>query len=138
MLEHYQHFLFQLQKFKTPRPIGTSEWSHMLVLTFQVLVYVIFGTIVFILLPAIVFTFVEGEWRYLDSVYFAFITLTTIGFGDLVAGNFSQFHSTSQKYLFSSLFLHANRAFICRKVKFSLEHVLSLWFFKNIFLSFAF
>ena len=63
----------------------------MLVLTFQVLVYVIFGTIVFILLPAIVFTFVEGEWRYLDSVYFAFITLTTIGFGDLVAGNSLRF-----------------------------------------------
>ena len=64
----------------------------MLVLTFQVLVYVIFGTIVFILLPAIIFRFVEAEWTYLDSVYFAFITLTTIGFGDMVAGNLFPFY----------------------------------------------
>ena len=45
-----------------------------------------FGCIVFILLPAIVFTCIEA-WNYLDSVYFAFITLSTIGFGDLVPGN---------------------------------------------------
>ena len=78
--------IFQLTKFKTPRPAGTSEWSHMLVLTCQVMAYMLFGSIVFIMLPAIIFRFVEVSWTYLDSVYFAFITLTTIGFGDLVAG----------------------------------------------------
>lgn len=37
-------------------------------------------------LPAILFCFIEDGWTYLDSLYFAFITLTTIGFGDYVAG----------------------------------------------------
>ena len=95
-------FPFQLKKFKTPRPAGTSEWSHMLVLTFQVCVYMIFGSIVFILLPAIIFRFVEVSWTYLDAVYFAFITLTTIGFGDLVAGKlFCTYTVLFLKYILS-------------------------------------
>lgn len=36
-------------------------------------------------IPAGLFTYVEG-WDYADSFYYAFISLTTIGFGDLVAG----------------------------------------------------
>ena len=28
----------------------------------------------------------KQEWEYVDSVYYAFITLSTIGFGDMVAG----------------------------------------------------
>ena len=47
--------------------------------------YLIFGHVVFIFIPAVAIKFIE-DWSYLDSVYFAFITLTTIGFGDLVAG----------------------------------------------------
>jgi len=39
----------------------------------------------FILLPAVVFAVVDN-WEFVDAVYFAFITLSTIGFGDLVAG----------------------------------------------------
>ncbi|XP_064600958.1 potassium channel subfamily K member 16-like [Liolophura sinensis] len=38
-----------------------------------------------ILLPAIVFTYVE-KWTYGESVYYAFITLTTVGFGDFYLG----------------------------------------------------
>ena len=60
--------------------------ARILLLTVQVIFYIMFGCIVFILLPAIVFTCIEA-WNYLDSVYFAFITLSTIGFGDLVPGN---------------------------------------------------
>ena len=36
-----------------------------------------------ILLPAIVFHHIES-WDYLESVYYCFITFSTIGFGDLV------------------------------------------------------
>jgi hypothetical protein len=41
--------------------------------------------IFFFSIPAIVFTAVE-DWTYRESVYYAFITLSTIGFGDYVPG----------------------------------------------------
>ena len=49
--------------------------------------------IFFILIPAVVFSAIEG-WTYLESVYFAVVTLTTIGFGDFVPtrSNPSQYH----------------------------------------------
>ncbi|XP_064484867.1 potassium channel subfamily K member 4-like isoform X2 [Ornithodoros turicata] len=43
--------------------------------------------VVFLLLPAAVFKFIE-DWTYLEGLYYCFITLATIGFGDYVAGNF--------------------------------------------------
>ncbi|XP_076063209.1 uncharacterized protein LOC143038106 isoform X3 [Oratosquilla oratoria] len=47
--------------------------------------YLVPGIMVFIFLPAGVFVAIEG-WNYIEAVYYAFITLTTIGFGDYVAG----------------------------------------------------
>ncbi len=44
------------------------------------------GIAIFILLPSVAFYLIEDGWTYLDSVYFAFITLATIGFGDFAAG----------------------------------------------------
>ena len=40
------------------------------------------------MLPAGIFTYMEG-WTYTESFYYAFISLTTIGFGDLVAGKYT-------------------------------------------------
>ncbi|KAK6626700.1 hypothetical protein RUM44_009176 [Polyplax serrata] len=54
-------------------------------LTVDVLTYLIPGILVFIFIPATAFYYFE-EWTYEESVYFAFVTLTTIGFGDYVAG----------------------------------------------------
>ncbi|XP_042203064.1 uncharacterized protein LOC121853167 isoform X2 [Homarus americanus] len=51
--------------------------------------YIIIGFVVFIFLPGAVFTTLE-DWTYLESVYYAFITLTTIGFGDFVTGSQSE------------------------------------------------
>lgn len=41
--------------------------------------------IVFLVVPALVFHLLE-DWTFIESFYYCFITLSTIGFGDLVAG----------------------------------------------------
>jgi len=42
--------------------------------------------IVFLIIPSAIFVLVE-RWSFLEGFYYSFITLTTIGFGDYVAGN---------------------------------------------------
>ncbi|EZA62014.1 Open rectifier potassium channel protein [Ooceraea biroi] len=51
----------------------------------QIFMYLMPGFVMFIFFPAFLFSHYEG-WTYDQSVYYAFVTLTTIGFGDLVAG----------------------------------------------------
>lgn len=51
----------------------------------QIFLYLVPGFTFFIFLPACIFVLFEG-WDYVASIYYAFVTLTTIGFGDLVAG----------------------------------------------------
>uniref|UniRef100_W5LWY3 Potassium channel, subfamily K, member 2a n=1 Tax=Lepisosteus oculatus TaxID=7918 RepID=W5LWY3_LEPOC len=48
--------------------------------------FILFGCLLFVAIPAIIFKHIEG-WSALESIYFVVITLTTIGFGDFVAGN---------------------------------------------------
>ena len=44
------------------------------------------GLTVFIIIPSAIFYYVEeGRWTYLDSMYYAFVSLTTIGYGDLIS-----------------------------------------------------
>lgn len=45
----------------------------------------VFGAILFILVPSAIFTKFE-DWSYAEAVYYCFITLITIGFGDFVPG----------------------------------------------------
>ncbi|KAG7465644.1 hypothetical protein MATL_G00155700 [Megalops atlanticus] len=47
--------------------------------------FILFGCLLFVAIPAVIFKHIEG-WSALDSIYFVVITLTTIGFGDFVAG----------------------------------------------------
>ena len=46
---------------------------------------IILGLLIFMAIPAVIFMYVEG-WTFVDSLYYTFVTLTTIGIGDFVAG----------------------------------------------------
>ncbi|XP_053161253.1 potassium channel subfamily K member 5 isoform X2 [Hemicordylus capensis] len=48
-------------------------------------IFIIWGVLVHLVLPPFVFMVTEG-WSYIEGLYFSFITITTIGFGDFVAG----------------------------------------------------
>ncbi|KAJ8004747.1 hypothetical protein DPEC_G00139500 [Dallia pectoralis] len=47
--------------------------------------FLLWGLLVHLVIPPFVFMSLEG-WSYLEGFYFSFITLTTVGFGDYVAG----------------------------------------------------
>ncbi|XP_013856549.1 potassium channel subfamily K member 5, partial [Austrofundulus limnaeus] len=47
--------------------------------------FLLWGLLVHLVIPPFVFMAVE-EWSYLEGMYFSFITLTTVGFGDYVTG----------------------------------------------------
>ena len=49
---------------------------------FSVGMLIVLAFIIVILIPATIFQKVETHWSYKDAVYFAIVSLTTIGFGD--------------------------------------------------------
>lgn len=50
------------------------------------IIYTIIGFIFLIVVPSIIFTIME-DWDIVDAVYYSFISLSTIGFGDFVPRN---------------------------------------------------
>lgn len=47
--------------------------------------FFITGSLLFLVIPPLLFSYMEG-WTFGEGFYFAFITLSTIGFGDYVVG----------------------------------------------------
>ncbi|XP_007943177.1 potassium channel subfamily K member 4 [Orycteropus afer afer] len=56
-----------------------------LVRVLSAVLFLLIGCLLFVLTPVFVFCYVEG-WSKLEAVYFVIVTLTTVGFGDYVAG----------------------------------------------------
>uniref|UniRef100_A0A8C4NGD0 Potassium two pore domain channel subfamily K member 10 n=1 Tax=Eptatretus burgeri TaxID=7764 RepID=A0A8C4NGD0_EPTBU len=62
------------------REIGQTRF-----MIFSTIVFVLAGCVSFVVIPTAVFMHME-EWTMLESLYFVVVTLSTIGFGDYVAG----------------------------------------------------
>ncbi|XP_059787888.1 potassium channel subfamily K member 4 [Balaenoptera ricei] len=56
-----------------------------LVRILSAVLFLLLGCLLFVLTPTFVFCYVEG-WSKLEAIYFVVVTLTTVGFGDYVAG----------------------------------------------------
>uniref|UniRef100_G3T7T5 Potassium channel subfamily K member 4 n=1 Tax=Loxodonta africana TaxID=9785 RepID=G3T7T5_LOXAF len=56
-----------------------------LVRVLSAVLFLLIGCLLFVLTPTFVFCYVEG-WSKLEAIYFVIVTLTTVGFGDYVAG----------------------------------------------------
>ncbi|XP_004713710.1 potassium channel subfamily K member 4 [Echinops telfairi] len=56
-----------------------------LVRVLSAVLFLVIGCLLFVLAPMFVFCYVEG-WSKLEAIYFVIVTLTTVGFGDYVAG----------------------------------------------------
>ena len=56
----------------------------------ETIVFIFFFTSILMLIPAAIFTALEndetGSWDFHNSFYYTFITLSTVGFGDMVPG----------------------------------------------------
>ncbi|CAH1253381.1 KCNK10 [Branchiostoma lanceolatum] len=62
------------------------QWNPKVIRTVVTACFVKLGLCVFLILPAMTVSIIEG-WNFMKSLYFMFVSLSTIGFGDYVAGN---------------------------------------------------
>ena len=75
------------------------------------------GLVTMVFIPAAIFGAIES-WRYSTSAYFAFVSLSTIGFGDFVLGNnpnaeYNRVRGVGEFYLISTiLWLYLGLVFI--------------------------
>uniref|UniRef100_A0A668A721 Potassium channel, subfamily K, member 2b n=1 Tax=Myripristis murdjan TaxID=586833 RepID=A0A668A721_9TELE len=70
---------------KVEKMIVKWKVSQTKIRVISTVLFILFGCLIFVTLPVIIFKNIEG-WSTLESIYFVVITLTTIGFGDFVAG----------------------------------------------------
>ncbi|XP_041093926.1 potassium channel subfamily K member 4-like [Polyodon spathula] len=60
--------------------------SPTIIRVISAVLFILIGCLLFVAVPTLVFQEVEG-WSLLEATYFVIITLTTVGFGDYVAGD---------------------------------------------------
>ncbi|XP_072025633.1 potassium channel subfamily K member 17-like [Amphiura filiformis] len=72
----------------------TTSVKHRLIILFVLLLA---AFTVLVLVPAVLFKFFEG-WNFWEATYYCFITISTIGFGDYVVGNYPD-HSEHTRWI---------------------------------------
>ncbi|XP_076833934.1 potassium channel, subfamily K, member 16-like [Brachyhypopomus gauderio] len=127
-------FLNQLGKCLTLH-LGRLEHSVVSVVPYkrcvEVLVMVLLlvvGSVLFLVFPPLVFSHVEG-WSYGEGFYYAFITLSTIGFGDYVVGNSQEKHYVSVYRSLAAVWIILALAWLALLLNMGarmMEHVLGL------------
>ena len=77
-------FMGSYERYKTYKMATTKNWApRRLGLIAQIIVYLLPGVVIFLFLPSLLFSYFEN-WDYSSSIYYSFVTLSTIGFGDFV------------------------------------------------------
>lgn len=70
----YKSYKITQSKTYAPRHLGMIA---------QILLHLVPASVLLVFLPSCLFTYFEG-WPYSVSVYYSFVTLSTIGFGDFI------------------------------------------------------
>ena len=66
--------------------------------------YILLGSVVFVWIPAGLYSLSE-KWKFADACYFAFVALSTIGFGDFIPGRFHRLRGTGGEWDVASLWV---------------------------------
>lgn len=77
--DFHLQFLGAYERYKAYKMATTKNYApHRLGLIAQIILYLIPGIVIFLFLPSLIFSYFEN-WSYTVSLYYSFITLTTIG-----------------------------------------------------------
>ena len=90
------------------RRMSSDRRSESKIRFIHLILVLIFTLIFLFFIPSILFTYLEENWSFIDAFYFCFISLTTIGLGDLVAGD----SPTQRNRLFYKICLTSKRYFV--------------------------
>lgn len=69
------------------RKFASDRRSDSKIRFIHLILVLLFSLIFLFLIPSFIFMYLEDNWSFIDAFYFCFISLTTIGLGDLVAGD---------------------------------------------------
>ncbi|XP_061854365.1 potassium channel subfamily K member 10 [Colius striatus] len=76
---------------KVEKVFRKKQVSQTKIRVISTILFILAGCIFFVTIPVVVFKHIEG-WTALESIYFVVVTLTTVGFGDFVAGGNADIH----------------------------------------------
>ena len=78
-----ENYLNRIAKYVTKK-LETRQTKHRTVIEgFVSVLLIILGVALFIISPSLIFSAIE-DWTFVEAVYYCFVTLTTVGFGDFV------------------------------------------------------